>query len=72
VRSPAAKEIRVHRCSSVVSAFARFGETGKFFARPRLCVETNQRLNRVLIEREDGFGYQALTEFAENVYASWI
>ena len=42
----------------------------KFFAPPRLCVETNQRLNRVLIEREDSFGYQALTEFAENFYAS--
>ncbi len=24
-----------------------------------------------LIEREDGFGYQALTEFAESFYASW-
>ena len=30
----------------------------KFFAPPRLCVETNQWLNRDLIEREDGFDYQ--------------
>jgi DEAD/DEAH box helicase domain-containing protein len=28
----------------------------KFFALPRLRVETNQRLNRVLIEREESFG----------------
>jgi hypothetical protein len=27
-------------------------------------------LTGVLIERADGFGYQALTEFAENCYAS--
>jgi hypothetical protein len=85
MRSVAAKEIRVLRCSSVVSAFACSGATGKFFATPRLCVETNQRKifrhltpalspfeaeREKFIEREDGFGYQALTEFTENFYAS--
>ncbi len=38
----------------------------KFFAPPRICFETYQRWNRDLIERKDGFGYQALTEFAED------
>ena len=37
-------------------------------APPCLCVERKQRLNllRVLIEREDGFGYQDLTAFGLN------
>ena len=35
-----------------------------------LAATSQVSLKRVLIEREDGFGYQALTEFTENFYAS--